>query len=107
MQVCAEAEALDNLSNSVIDLMQAGEFDEAEKAGHQLLDRYPDEVDGLERLAMVYEAKGRNKKAAEYYRKAADFMRSRSGFDEEAIDWTLKAAARLESADADSRKTRL
>lgn len=97
-QIHAQMEELDNLSNSVIDLIQAGKLDEAEAQCHKLLEQYPEDVDGLDRLATVYEAKGENRMAAEYYRKTADFMRSRPGFDKEAIEWALKKASELESA---------
>ena len=88
----ADAQALDALSNSVIDLVDAGEFDEAEADCHSLLERYPDQVDGLDRLAMVYEAKGEHARAAVYYRKTAEFAQSRSGFDQEFIDWANEKA---------------
>ncbi|MDY0039644.1 MAG: hypothetical protein RBS57_04985 [Desulforhabdus sp.] len=97
-QVHAQMEELDNLSNSVIDLIQAGKLDEAEARCHKLLERYPDDVDGLERLATVYEAKGQNRMAAEYYRKMAAFMRSRPGFDNGAIEGAPKKASELDSA---------
>lgn len=67
-------EGLDEASNSVIDLIDAGRLDEAEQAAHDLLEKYPDVHDGLERLAMVYAARGDRPRAAEYYRKAADFV---------------------------------
>ena len=47
-----ECEELDNLSNSVLDLIQNGSFDDAEKTCNELLKLYPNQVDGLERLAM-------------------------------------------------------
>lgn len=37
------------------------------------------------------------KKAAEYFRKAAFFAQNNPGFDQEAIDWYLSKANRLES----------
>lgn len=67
-------EDLDEASNSVIDLIAAGRLDEAERAAHALLERYPDVHDGLERLAMVFAARGDRPGAAEYYRQAADFV---------------------------------
>jgi len=70
----AEDEGLDEASNRVIDLIDAGRLDEAEQAAHALLEKYPDVHDGLERLAMVYAARGDRLRAAEYYRKAADFV---------------------------------
>ncbi len=92
-----ELDELDALSNSVLDLIQSGRLEEAEEVCGELLTRYPDQVDGLDRSAMVYEAKGDGMKAAEYYRKAADFMRSRPGFDEEEIEWMLSEAQRLDA----------
>jgi tetratricopeptide (TPR) repeat protein len=68
-------DGLDEASNRVVDLIDAHRLDEAEQAAHDLLRRYPDIVDGLERLAMVYRARGDRPRAAEYYRKAADFLR--------------------------------
>lgn len=88
---------LDNMSNSVVDLINERRLDEAEKVCRELLSRYPDQIDGIDRLAEVYEARGNNKKAAQYYRKAATFAKSNSGFDQEAIDWYLSKANRLES----------
>jgi len=93
-----KGDALDELSNSIVDLVEDGKLDKAEEVSRQLLDRYPDQVDGLFSLGMVYEARGQNEKAAEYYRKAVDFMRSMPEFEEEAIDWVLEKAFRMESA---------
>lgn len=70
----ADDEGLDEASNSVIDLITAGRLDEAEQAAHALLERYPDVHDGLERLAMVFAARGDRPGAAAYYRQAADFV---------------------------------
>ena len=78
---------LDRLSNSVVDLIEEGCLEEAENVCHQLLSRYPDQIDGTERLAEVYEARGEKKKAAEYYRKAAAFAQKYPGFDQELYYW--------------------
>ena len=88
---------LDDLSNSVVDLIKAGRLDEAQTACHELLTRYPDQIDGTERLAAVYEAKGEKKLAAQYYRKAAQFAQGSPGFDQELIDWYLSKAKELEA----------
>jgi tetratricopeptide (TPR) repeat protein len=93
----AAFDELDKLSNSVLDLIKEGRLDEAENVCHQLLTRYPDQIDGLDRLAHLYEARGQNKKAAEYHRKAAAFAQSNPGFDQEAIEWYLSKATQLES----------
>ena len=71
---------LDDASNSVIDLIDAGRLDEAEQAAHALLANYPDVHDGLERLAMVYAARGDRPRAEEYYRKAADFVHAHAEY---------------------------
>ena len=88
---------LDRVSNSVVDLIKEGRLDEAEKVSRELLSKYPDQIDGFDRLGMVWEARGEKKKAAEYYRKAAAFAKSNPGFDQEGIDWYLNKAKGLES----------
>jgi len=87
---------LDQLSNSVVDLIKQERLDEAEAVSHKLLTDYPDQVDGLNRLAMVYEARGEKGKAADYYRKAADFAKSNPGFDKQMVNWFLSEACRME-----------
>ena len=77
--------------------IKEGRLDEAEKISRELLSRYPDQIDGIDRLAEVYEARGNNKKAAEYYRKAAAFAQSNPGFDQEGFDWYLDKAKGLET----------
>ncbi|WP_419655736.1 SEC-C motif protein [Desulfosarcina variabilis str. Montpellier] len=88
-ELYAYCEALDNLSNSVVDLIHEGKLDDAEQACIELLKNYPDSVDGLERYAMVYEARGDSEKAIEYYKRTADFARSKEGFDPEFVKWAL------------------
>jgi len=90
---------LDDLSNSVVDLIKTGRLEEAEAACQELLRRYPDQIDGTERLAAVYEARGEKKLAAEQYRKAAEFAKGSPGFDQELIDWYSSKATELESND--------
>jgi len=70
----ADDDGLDEASNCVIDLIDAGRLEAAEQAAQDLLERYPEVHDGLERLAMVAAARGDRARAAEYYRKAADFV---------------------------------
>jgi tetratricopeptide (TPR) repeat protein len=86
---------IDQLSNSVVDLIAHNQLDEAERVSRRLLVDYPDQIDGLDRLAQVYEARDEKEKAVEYYRKAADFARSMPGFDQESIDWYLSEANRI------------
>jgi tetratricopeptide (TPR) repeat protein len=90
-------DGLDEASNHVVDLVHAGQLDEAEQAARDLLVRYPGVHDGFERLAMVYEARGDCKQAAEYYRKALDLMRENAdSYDPDAIDWMRNKAESLE-----------
>jgi tetratricopeptide (TPR) repeat protein len=70
------SQALDEASNAVIDLLDAGRLDEAERAAHELLERYPEVPDGHERLGMVYEARGDHPRAADSYRKVIEFIRA-------------------------------
>lgn len=71
-----DAGELADASNAVIDLIDAGKLDEAERAARELLVHYPDVHDGYDRLGMVYQARGQNREAAECYRQAIDFVRA-------------------------------
>lgn len=71
-----EPDALDEASNAVVDLVDAGRLDEAEHAARELLVRYPEVHDGHDRLGMVYEARGQNAQAADCYRRVVDFARA-------------------------------
>ena len=87
---------LDDLSNSVLDLINSGDLDAAEVACRRLQMQYPDQVDGIWRLAMVYEVRGDRACAAKYFREAADFMRTNDGFDEEGVADMIESAERME-----------
>ena len=71
-----DVDELTQASNAVIGLVQAGKLDEAEKAAHDLLARFPDVHDGYDRLGMVCEARGDQRQAAEYYRRAIAVIRA-------------------------------
>jgi tetratricopeptide (TPR) repeat protein len=73
------SQALDEASNAVIDLLDASQLDEAERAARELLERYPEVPDGHERLGMVYEARGDHPRAADCYRKVIEFIRAHPG----------------------------
>ena len=81
---------VDELSNSVLDLIKVKDFDGAERVCCELQEKFPDQVDGLSRMAEVCEARGEKAKAAEYLKKAADFMRAHEGFDDDYIEQTLE-----------------
>ncbi len=88
---------LDELSNSVIDLIRAGDLAAAEAACHRLQQCYPDQVDGIWRLAIVHEARGDRLAAARCYREAAGFMQSHEGFEEQSIAHMIESAERMEA----------
>ena len=90
---------LDKLSNSVVDLIKQNKLDEAEAVSRKLLADYPDQIDGLDRLGEVYEARGEKRKAAEYYRKAADFAKAMPGFDQKSVDRYLSHVSRMKSGE--------
>lgn len=83
-------DGLDELSNSVVDRIHEGRLDEALTLCEQLLREYPEVVDGLERSAMVHEARGEYALAAHFYRRALDFTElpeQRDGFEQEGRDY--------------------
>lgn len=86
-------DGLDDASNVVVDLIDAGRLDEAEHAAQDLLARYPEVHDGLERLAMVAAARGDRARAAEYYRLAADFVHARAGWYDPEMETYLRERA--------------
>ena len=71
-----EPDELTEASNAVVDMVQAGNLDAAERAAHDLLARFPDVHDGYDRLGMVCEARGDHRQAADYYRKAINVIRN-------------------------------
>lgn len=73
---------LDQWSNAVVELIHAGRLDEAEVAARDLMRRFPDDIDGLERLGHVYEARGDKAQAASHYRQAVALARRTTGLDE-------------------------
>jgi tetratricopeptide (TPR) repeat protein len=66
---------LTTASNAVLDLIRDNKLDEAEAAASDLLVRYPEVPDGWDRLGMVHEKRGRNREAADCYRKLIAFVR--------------------------------
>lgn len=91
---------LDELSNSVVDLIGARRLDEALAACERLLTEYPEVVDGLERSAMVHEARGDFALALDFYRRALAFTErpdQRDGFDEEGREHFREEIAALKA----------
>lgn len=82
---------LDDLSNSVVDAIEARRYNQAEKLCRRLLREYPDVFDGHERLAMLREAQGRFHEAAEHYEIVLKMMEEQREYvDQEAIDYVTE-----------------
>ena len=82
-----EDDTLTEDSNAVLDLIEAGQLDEAEAAARALLERYPQVHDGYTRLGRVFAARGNRAQAAHWYRKSIEFMREHPDrHDAEYID---------------------
>lgn len=91
---------LDELSNSVVGLLKAGRIDDAEAACSELRRRHPAQIDWLERTAMVHEARGDKKAAAEFYRKCVAFtLANPDGFDDDSRAWMLEKIRELDTAE--------
>jgi tetratricopeptide (TPR) repeat protein len=65
---------VDHLSEGVLGLIESGQLDEAEATARQLLEEFPDEPLGIERLGDVYEARGKRHEASEQYRRGVAMM---------------------------------
>jgi tetratricopeptide (TPR) repeat protein len=89
---------LDELSNSVVDLVAENRLDEAEAVSRRLLADYPDVIDGHERLALVYEKRGDIRAAARHYRAAVEIIDRAPAdhYSPELRDSLLVAAERLD-----------
>lgn len=87
---------LDELSNSIIDLVRAGKLDEADQACDELRRKYPDVHDQYDRRGMILEARGRPKEAAEQYRLAAQFASQQDYVDDEITQMFLNLANKLD-----------
>lgn len=84
-----DMDELDRLSNSVIDLLEAKRYDDAEARAREVMRRFPNSPDGLERLADVYTDRGEHEAAHETYRKLARALPSLNSFtpDDEYRTW--------------------
>ena len=88
---------LTSASNAAVDLVHEGKLDEAEQAARDLIERFPGVHDGWDRLGMVYEARGDQKRAADCYRKVIDFVRAHPDqYDPDFATVFHKLVARLD-----------
>lgn len=88
------------LTNSVVELINERRFDEAAAACQRLHTEYPEQIDWLDRSAMLHEARGELDLACDFYRRALAFTLApdkRDGFDEAGRDDYRSTIAKLES----------
>lgn len=82
-------DGLDDLSNGVLDLIREGRLDEALVDSRRLLDEYPDVHDGFEMSALVHDAMGKHAEAADFWRRAIEFVEHpsrRPEYDDEVLE---------------------
>jgi hypothetical protein len=94
------------LTNSVVDLINERRFDEAATACQRLRTEYPEQIDWLDRSAMLYEARGDLNLACDFYRRALAFTLApdqHDGFDEAGRDDYRTTIARLETQTLNSK----
>lgn len=87
------------LTNSVIDLINDKRFDEAAAACERLRTEFPEQIDWLDRSAMLHEAKGNFALARDFYHRALAFTltpEQRDGFDEDLRDDYRATIAKLD-----------
>jgi DNA-binding SARP family transcriptional activator len=84
-----ELEDLDGHANHVVNLIDDGQLDAAEAEANDLIRSYPNDPDGLEKLAMVHEARGDRAAAHATYVQLRRTLPNLSGFtpDKEYLDW--------------------
>ena len=91
-----EDDNLDELSNRVVDLIDAGRLDEAEAAVEELKRAYPDVIDCIERPGMIHEARGEKDKAIECYQQCLVYIdQNPELFEDASRDWYHRSIARL------------
>ena len=75
------ATELEELTNHANDLIRSNQWDEAEACCRQLLDRFPDEIDGHWRFYECCKARGDFRNARTHARATLQMVESREGFD--------------------------
>jgi tetratricopeptide (TPR) repeat protein len=96
-QVLDEMNALDALSNQTNDAIKAGRFDEAERMCDELQRLHPDQIDALDRRALLAEARGDLDAALAWRRKCLAFAQTKDGFEDASLDWMREQIAALEA----------
>lgn len=87
---------LDAMSNRVVDLIAGGRYDEAEQLAVELQRAFPQDPDGLERLAEVHAAAGDHARAAVAFRKAAAFHELHLPHNARVAAWLREQGDRMD-----------
>ena len=97
---CKDCNAnIDAAARGVLALIDAGKLDAAEQAAQAMMMRWPDIHDGYDCFGMVCEARGNNRKAADYYRKVIAMARKEPSFYEDDFpEYYEKLIRRLDPA---------
>lgn len=74
---------LNDQADRAMELLVKGHVDEAEPICLQLMRDFPREVEGVDILSMIYEARGQRERAAELQRQAIDIARSNPHVEDE------------------------
>lgn len=84
-----DGDGLDELSNGVVAHIRAGRFDEAEAGITRLRQEFPEVIDWLDRSAILAEARGDTKTAADFYRRCIAFTYANDGFDDDSRSYMI------------------
>jgi hypothetical protein len=76
-------DALNERADRALDLILDGHIGDAEAIAHDLMRDFPQEVEGIDLLSMVAEARGERERAAELLRRAIDIVRVHPHHDPE------------------------
>jgi hypothetical protein len=76
-------DALNERADRALDLILEGRVDDGEAMAHDLMRDFPGEVEGIDLLSMVSEARGQRARAADLLRRAIDIVRVHPGHDAE------------------------
>jgi SEC-C motif len=68
-------DALNERADRTLDLLLDGHVEEAEAMAHDLMRDFPGEVEGIDLLSMVSEARGERERAVDLLRRAIDIVR--------------------------------
>ena len=94
-----ELDELERLSNGALDQIIAGRLEDAERACRDMERRFPNQIDWIERTAMLLETRGDSAAAIRHYRLCLDFIeRNPEGFVRGVSDWYRQRIELLDSA---------